>query len=66
MSLEIYITYVFATTLILIIPGPTIILVVSQAVTHGRKSVDKSGTGQANHLKLMLNCFKKKPKYTLY
>jgi homoserine/homoserine lactone efflux protein len=39
MSLEIYITYVLATTLILIIPGPTIILVVSQAVTHGRKSV---------------------------
>jgi threonine/homoserine/homoserine lactone efflux protein len=39
MSLEIWITYVFATTLILIIPGPTIILVVSQAVTHGRKSV---------------------------
>jgi len=39
MSLEIYITYVFATTLILIIPGPTIILVVRQAVTHGRKSV---------------------------
>lgn len=39
MNLEIWITYVFATTLILIIPGPTIILVVSQAVTHGRKSV---------------------------
>ena len=39
MSLEIYITYVFATILILVIPGPTIILVVSQAVTHGRKSV---------------------------
>ena len=39
MSLEIYITYVFATTLILIIPGPTIILVVSQAVNHGCKSV---------------------------
>jgi threonine/homoserine/homoserine lactone efflux protein len=39
MSLEIWITYVFATTLILIIPGPTIILVVSQAVTHGRRSV---------------------------
>jgi threonine/homoserine/homoserine lactone efflux protein len=39
MSLEIYIAYVFATMLILIIPGPTIILVVSQAVTHGRKSV---------------------------
>ena len=39
MSLEIYIAYVFATTLILVVPGPTIILVVSQAVTHGRKSV---------------------------
>jgi len=39
MSLEVWITYIFATTLILIIPGPTIILVVSQAVTHGRKSV---------------------------
>ena len=39
MSLEIYITYVFASFLILSIPGPTIILVVSQAVAHGRKSV---------------------------
>ncbi len=39
MSMEMWITYIFATTLILIIPGPTIILVVSQAVTHGRKSV---------------------------
>jgi threonine/homoserine/homoserine lactone efflux protein len=39
MSLDIWITYIFATILILIIPGPTIILVVSQAVTHGRKSV---------------------------
>jgi threonine/homoserine/homoserine lactone efflux protein len=39
MSLEMWITYIFATMLILIIPGPTIILVISQAVTHGRKSV---------------------------
>lgn len=39
MGLEIFITYILATTLILIIPGPTIILVISQAVTHGRKSV---------------------------
>ena len=39
MSLEMWFTYVFATTLILIIPGPTIILVISQALTHGRKSV---------------------------
>ena len=39
MSLEVWITYILATTLILVIPGPTIILVISQAVTHGRKSV---------------------------
>ena len=39
MSLELYITYVVATMLILLIPGPTIILVISQAITHGRKSV---------------------------
>ena len=38
MGLEIFITYILATTLILIIPGPTIILVISQAVTHGRRS----------------------------
>ncbi len=34
-----WLAYVLATTLILIIPGPTIILVISQAVTHGRRSV---------------------------
>lgn len=39
MSLEILITYILTTTLILVIPGPTIILVISQAVTHGRRSV---------------------------
>ena len=39
MSLEIYITYILATSIILVIPGPTIILVVSQAVNHGCKSV---------------------------
>jgi threonine/homoserine/homoserine lactone efflux protein len=45
MSLNIWITYFFATTLILIIPGPTIILVISQAVRHGRKSVVPLATG---------------------
>lgn len=40
-----WIAYVFATTLILIIPGPTIILVISQSVTHGRKSVVPLATG---------------------
>lgn len=39
MSLEVWFAYVLATTIILIIPGPTIILVISQAVAHGRKSV---------------------------
>jgi threonine/homoserine/homoserine lactone efflux protein len=39
MSIDIWIAYVLAATIILIIPGPTIILVVSQAITHGRKSV---------------------------
>lgn len=39
MSFEMWVTYICATTLILVIPGPTIILVVTQAVTNGRKSV---------------------------
>ncbi len=39
MSLEVYIGFVLASSLILIIPGPTVILVVSQAIAHGRKSV---------------------------
>lgn len=39
MTIESFIPFILATTLILIIPGPTIILVISQAVAHGRKSV---------------------------
>jgi len=39
MSLEVWITFVIAAEIILVIPGPTIILVVSQAIAHGRKSV---------------------------
>jgi homoserine/homoserine lactone efflux protein len=39
MNMELFIPFVVAATLILIIPGPTILLVISQAVTHGRKSV---------------------------
>ncbi len=39
MHVETFIPFVLATTLILVIPGPTIILVVSQAVTHGRRAV---------------------------
>lgn len=37
--METLIPFVLATTLILVVPGPTIILVISQAVTHGRKAV---------------------------
>ena len=39
MSLEVYIGFVLASSLILIIPGPTVILVVSQAIARGRKAV---------------------------
>lgn len=39
MNMELWIPFVFAATLILIIPGPTILLVISQAVSHGRRSV---------------------------
>jgi threonine/homoserine/homoserine lactone efflux protein len=39
MNIESFIPFVLATILILIIPGPTIILVISQAVTYGRTSV---------------------------
>lgn len=39
MNLDIWLAYLFVTTFILIVPGPTIILVISQAVTHGRRSV---------------------------
>jgi threonine/homoserine/homoserine lactone efflux protein len=37
--MELWIPFVFAATLILVIPGPTILLVISQAVAHGRRSV---------------------------
>lgn len=39
MNMELYIPFVLAATVILIIPGPTILLVISQAVAHGRGSV---------------------------
>ena len=39
MSLELWLAYTLAAAIILVIPGPTILLVISQAVTHGRKSV---------------------------
>ncbi|MDO9515794.1 MAG: LysE family translocator [Syntrophales bacterium] len=39
MGIEIWITFVCAATILLVIPGPTILMVLSQAITHGRRSV---------------------------
>lgn len=39
MNMGLWIPFVLAATLILIVPGPTILLVISQAVAHGRRSV---------------------------
>ena len=39
MSLELWIAFVIAAEIVLVIPGPTIILVVSQAIAHGRRAV---------------------------
>jgi threonine/homoserine/homoserine lactone efflux protein len=39
LTIDIWIAFVLAATIVLIIPGPTIILVVSQAIAHGRRSV---------------------------
>ena len=39
MILETWITYVIAAAVVLVIPGPTIILVTSQAIAHGRRAV---------------------------
>jgi threonine/homoserine/homoserine lactone efflux protein len=38
-NLEIWAAFVLAATIILVIPGPTILLVISQAISHGRKAV---------------------------
>ena len=37
--MEMWVAFAVASALILVIPGPTIILVISQSVVHGRKSV---------------------------
>lgn len=39
MSLEIWVAFIFAAGIVLVIPGPTLILVISQAITHGRRAV---------------------------
>ena len=37
-NLEIWVAFILAATIVLIIPGPTILLVISQAISHGRKA----------------------------
>jgi threonine/homoserine/homoserine lactone efflux protein len=39
MSLEMWIAFVIAATILMVIPGPTIILVISQEIVYGRKAV---------------------------
>ena len=45
MNLEIWITFVLTATVILAIPGPTIIYVVGQSLTHGNKDALPLATG---------------------
>jgi len=47
MTLELYLAYVVATLILLAIPGPTIMLVVSYALAQGRKSAAASVLGVA-------------------
>ena len=43
--MDVWLTFVLASTLILILPGPTIILVITQAIAHGRRSALPLVTG---------------------
>jgi len=45
MSFDLYLAYVIATLVVLAIPGPTILLVVSYALSHGRKATAASVLG---------------------
>ena len=45
MNIEVWIAFVLASAVILVIPGPTILLVVSQAVAHGARSVAPLAAG---------------------
>jgi threonine/homoserine/homoserine lactone efflux protein len=47
MGFELWLAFVMAAFIILIIPGPTIILVISQALSHGRRSVVPLACGVA-------------------
>src|SRR5690606_36951334 len=45
MSVELYLAYVAATVVLLVIPGPTILLVVSYALSEGRRAALASTAG---------------------
>lgn len=45
MTIEIWAAFVLAATVVLVIPGPTILLVISQAMTHGRRAVPPLAAG---------------------
>jgi len=45
-STEIWAAFILAATVVLIMPGPTVILIVSQAIAHGRKAVFPLVLGQ--------------------
>ncbi|MBD8890604.1 LysE family translocator [Roseibium litorale] len=47
MSMELFGAYVVATIILLAIPGPTILLVISYAISHGKKSAAASVLGVA-------------------
>jgi len=47
MSIEVWFAYALAATVLLLIPGPTILLVVSQSLAHGRKVVPAATAGVA-------------------
>jgi len=47
MSLDLWLTFVAASTALLIIPGPTVLLVLSYALSQGRKVAVASATGVA-------------------
>ena len=45
MSLEMWIAFVVVAMIVLVIPGPTILLVISQSISHGRRAVVPLVTG---------------------
>ena len=47
MATDLWLTFVAASIVLLIIPGPTIIMVVSQALAHGRRTALASVAGVA-------------------